>query len=128
MNTPTPPGLSTIGQIAIPVQNLARATAFYRDSLGMKFLFSAGPLVFFDAGGVWLMLSRPETPELERTGSILYFKVDNIHAMFELLRSKQVRFEDQPHQIADMSSYALWMAFFRDSEGNLLSIMAEIPA
>lgn len=125
MNT-TQTGLSSIGQIAINVQDVERATAFYRDSLGLKFLFSAGPLVFFDADGVRLMLSRAESPEHDHPGSILYFKVADIYAMHAALKERGVRFEDEPHRVADMGSYELWMAFFRDSEGNLLSIMGEI--
>ena len=125
MNT-SQTGLSSIGQIAINVQDVERATAFYRDSLGIKFLFSAGPLVFFDADGVRLMLSRAESPELDHPSSILYFRVADIQAMFATLKGRGVHFEDEPHLIADMGNYELWMAFFRDSEGNLLSIMGEV--
>jgi predicted enzyme related to lactoylglutathione lyase len=119
-------GLSSIGQIAINVQDLERATAFYRDQLGIPFLFAAGPLVFFDADGIRLMLSRAESPELDHPSSILYFKVSDIHTLFATLKGRGVCFEDEPHRIADMGSYELWMAFFRDSEDNLLSILGEI--
>lgn len=120
-------GLSTIGQIAINVRDLERATAFYRDKLGMPFLFSAGPLVFFDAGGVRLMLSRAESPEHDHPGSVLYYKVDDLKAMYQTLKDRDVHFIDDPHKIADMGSYELWMAFFHDSEGNTLALMSEVP-
>lgn len=120
-------GLSTIGQIAINVKDLERATTFYRDNLGMQFLFSAGPLVFFDAGGVRLMLSRPESPEFDHPSSVLYYKVDDLHAMYQTLKNRDVHFIDDPHKIADMGAYELWMAFFHDSEGNTLALMGEIP-
>lgn len=118
--------LSTIGQIAINVQDVDRATAFYRDALGMKFLFQAPPgLAFFDAGGVRLMLSRPEG---EAGGtSILYFKVDDIQQATSALKSRGVQFHDEPHIIADMDTYALWMSFFKDSEGNVVALMSEVP-
>ena len=125
MNT-SQTGLSSIGQIAINVQDVERATAFYRDRLGIQFLFSAGSLAFFDADGVRLMLSRAESPELDHPSSILYFKVADIQVMFNTLKGRGVHFEDEPHLIADMGSYELWMTFFRDSEGNLLSIMGEV--
>ncbi|MDQ7844192.1 MAG: VOC family protein [Armatimonadota bacterium] len=118
--------LSTIGQIAVHVNDLERAVQFYRDRLGMRFLFQAPPgLAFFDAGGVRLMLSRPEG----RSGgtSILYFKVDDIQATAATLRSRDVRFTDEPHVIARMDTYDLWMAFFQDSEGNTHALMAEVP-
>ena len=45
-------GLGAIGQIAVPVGDIERAIAFYRDVLGMRFLFKAPPgLGFFDCAG-----------------------------------------------------------------------------
>lgn len=118
-------GLSTIGQIAVHVQELERAVAFYRDRLGMKFLFQAPPgLAFFDAGGVRLMLSRPEG---ESGGtSVLYFKVDGIQDATATLKERGVRFTDEPHIIAKMETHDLWMAFFKDSENNTHALMSEV--
>jgi methylmalonyl-CoA/ethylmalonyl-CoA epimerase len=122
-----PFGLSTLGQISMNVKDIARATAFWRDKLGARFLFEAPPsLAFFDLGGVRLMLSPPDRPEHDHPGSVLYFKVDDIRAAHAELAGRGVAFEDEPHRIADMGSYELWMTFFRDSEGNLLSLMAEV--
>ena len=122
-----PAGLGPIGQIAIVVHDLDAAVAFYRDKLGMAFLFSVPGLAFFDCGGIRLMLSRPEKPEFDHPSSIIYFKVDDIHAMYETLRGRGVPFDDAPHLIANMDSYDLWMAFFRDLENNMFGIMGEIP-
>ncbi|MEO8725015.1 MAG: VOC family protein [Acidobacteriaceae bacterium] len=49
MNSIPQPALviTDIGQIAIPVNDIDRATAFYRDILGLRMLFAAGPLSFF---------------------------------------------------------------------------------
>jgi len=44
--------VSAIGQIALTVTNLPRALQFYRDTLGLKFLFEASNMAFFDCGGV----------------------------------------------------------------------------
>ncbi len=117
--------LSTIGQIAVQVQDVERATAFYRDVLGMKFLFQAPPrLAFFDAGGVRLMLSRPEG---EAGGtSILYFTVGDIQQATAALKRRGVQFHDEPHIIAEMDTYDLWMSFFKDSEGNVMALMSEV--
>ena len=117
--------LSQIGQIAINVQEPQRATAFYRDTLGMKHLFSAGDLSFFDCGGIRLMLTAPEKEEFRRSGSILYFRVADVHQAYQDLKERGVRFEDEPHLIARMETHDLWMTFFRDSENNLLSLMSE---
>jgi len=125
MSEVKPVQLSQIGQIATVVQDIERATAFYRDVLGMKYLFSAGSLSFFDCGGVRLMLTLPEGQTVQ-ANSILYFKVRDINATHQSLSARNVRFEDKPHIIARMSDHDLWMTFFRDSENNLLGLMSEV--
>ncbi|HSL31003.1 MAG TPA: VOC family protein [Anaerolineales bacterium] len=120
-------GLSQIDQVALPVEDIDRASAFYQSKLGMKFLFRAGDLVFFDCGGVRLLLSRPEGKETANHASILYFKVPDIHQAYQTLTQRGVDFDDEPHLIADMGDYEIWMAFFRDSEQNVLAISSEVP-
>ena len=118
--------LSTIGQIAMPVKDLARAVEFYRDRLGMRFLFQAPPaLAFFDCDGVRLMLDVPEDQAFARHGSVLYFKVADIDAAYNELTGAGVTFRGKPHLIAKMPDHELWMAFFDDSEGNTLALMHE---
>jgi catechol 2,3-dioxygenase-like lactoylglutathione lyase family enzyme len=126
METNQPFGLAQIGQIAMLIHDLERAVAFYRDKLGMQFLFSAGTLAFFDCAGTRLMLSTPEPGQAHNGNSIIYFTVDDINAAYRELTVRDVSFEDQPHIIANMGTYDLWMAFFRDSENNLLGIMSEV--
>ena len=116
--------LNEIGQFAIVVKDIARATSFYRDKLGMKYLFAAGNLAFFDCGGVRLMLSLPEQDQ--STNSVIYFKVAAIAEVRQQMQSRGVQFVDEPHLIARMADHELWMAFFRDSEGNLLGLMSEV--
>ena len=118
--------ITSIGQIAINVKDPARATAFYRDVMGLKFLFNAGTLNFFDCGGIRLMLTLPEKPEFDHPGSILYFKVGDLRATHERMKTAGAKFEDEPHLIARMPDHELWMCFFRDSEGNLLGLMSEV--
>ena len=120
-------GISRIGQIAINAQNVERAATFYQDTLGLQLLFKAGPgLAFFDCGGVRLMLTRPEKPEFDHPGSILYFAVPDIQAAHATMKKKGVRFEDEPHLVARMPDHELWMVFFRDTEGNLMGLMSEV--
>ena len=125
---PSPPQveLSQIGQIAINVRDLDRAVAFYRDTLGMRFLFQApGGLAFFDCGGVRLMLGVAEKPEFAHPSSILYYRIEDIGAAYETLKARGVAFIDEPHLIARMPTHELWMVFFRDSEENVLALMEE---
>jgi len=120
-------GISRIGQIAINAHDVERAAAFYQDVLGLKLLFRAGPgLVFFDCGGVRLMLTRPEKPEFDHPSSILYFAVPDIQAAHAQMKGKGVSFEDEPHLLARMPDHDLWMTFFRDSEANLMGLMSEV--
>jgi len=118
--------INKIGQIAINVHDTTRAVEFYRDTLGLKLLFTAGQLAFFDCGGVRLMLSPPEKPEFDHPSSILYFTVDNIQAAYDRLVHRGVKIEDQPHVVARMPDHDLWLAAFRDSEGNLMALMSEV--
>jgi catechol 2,3-dioxygenase-like lactoylglutathione lyase family enzyme len=118
--------LSQIGQIAINVHDVKRATAFYRDTLGMKLLFEVPNMAFFDCGGVRLMLAIASKPEFDHPGSIIYYKVKDLQAAHEVLESKGVKFEAKPHLVAPLKDHDLWMAFLRDSEGNLLGLMSEV--
>jgi len=129
MTSTTGSGLAIdrITQLAIPVRDLARATAFYRDILGLRYLFEAPDLAFFDCAGVRLMLSVPETPETEHHASIIYYAVSDITAAADTLVARGVTLAAPPHRIARMPTHDIWMAFFRDSEDNLLAITSDVP-
>jgi methylmalonyl-CoA/ethylmalonyl-CoA epimerase len=118
--------LSTIGQIAMAVKDLPRAVAFYRDQLGLEFLFQVPPgLAFFNCDGVRLMIEVPPDKEFAHPGSILYFKVTDIDASYAELKARGVDFRDEPHLIAKMPDHEIWMTFFKDGEGNTLALMCE---
>jgi len=118
--------LSSIGQIAMPVRDLARGVAFYRDRLGLRFLFQVPPgLAFFQCGDIRLMVEVPPDKEFQRPGSVLYFKVGDIDGAYRELRDRGVVFRDEPHLIAKMPDHELWMAFFDDGEGNTHGLMQE---
>ena len=130
MSTPIPigPTLSRIGQISVNVKDLDRAIAFYRDTLGVKFLFQAPPnMAFFDCDGIRLMLGIPDRPDLDHPASIIYYKVDDIEKVYETFKARGVDFIVKPHLVAPMPTYDLWLADFHDSEGNLLALMSEVP-
>jgi len=118
-------GLTTIGQIAVNVHDLNRAVEFYSGKLGMKHLFTVPKMAFFDCGGINLMLGIPEREEFDHPSSVIYFNVDDIEQAHDALHSRGVHFEGTPHLIAKMETYDLWMAFFSDSENNLLALMSK---
>ena len=119
--------IQQIRQISINVHDPDRAVAFYRDILGLKLLFRAGHLAFFDCDGIRLMLSPPEKPEFDHPSSILYFRVDDIQHAYVQLQACNVKTEGVPNLVAKMPDHDLWLAAFRDSENNLLCLMAEVP-
>jgi predicted enzyme related to lactoylglutathione lyase len=130
VTTPIPigPTLSRIGQIFVNVKDLDRAITFYRDTLGMTFLFQAPPnMAFFDCGGIRLMLGIADRPEINHIASIIYYKVDDIERVYEVFNAAGVEFIVKPHLVAPMPTYDLWLADFRDSEGNILALMSEVP-
>lgn len=118
--------LNRVGQIAVNVHDLNRAVDFYRDVLGMPLQFQTPGMAFFKVGDVRLMLARPEKPEFDHPSSILYYPVPDIQVAHAALMSVGVKFDMPPHLVARMPDHDLWMAFFRDSEGNPLALMCEV--
>lgn len=125
MPAPTTVHLDDIGQIALTVNDLDAARAFYRDTLGMRFLFDAGALTFLQCGSVRLMLTTGEGQSSPGSSTVLYFRVQDLEGVHAALLAQGVRFEQEPHMIARMPDHELWMAFLRDPSGNLLGLMEE---
>lgn len=124
------PNISGLGQVALTVSNLNRSIAFYKDVVGLPFLFQAGPtLAFFKCGHTRLMLGMPENDFKPGSSTALYFKVDDIHSAVAALEANGVTFSDEfkPHLIAKMADHDLWMCFFYDPDQHLLALMAEMP-
>ena len=119
-------GLGRIRQIAIIVQDLERATKFYREVLGMKFLFEVPGLSFFDADGIRLMLGKADNPEVERASSLLYYLVSDIIGAHKVLEEKGVEILIAPRIVAPMPDHDLWISDYKDSEGNIFALMSEV--
>ena len=120
--TDTASVLQSIGQIAVRAADLPRAVRFYRDVLGLGYLFEAPGLAFFQCGGVHLMLSGAEDPEFDHAASILYFDVAEIQQAYRTLLGRGVRFRDEPHVVHRAGDRELWISSFDDSEGNVFAI------
>jgi methylmalonyl-CoA/ethylmalonyl-CoA epimerase len=117
---------SEIAQIAVNVHDLERATGFYRDVLELPLVLQAPGLAFFRCGSVRLMLSPAEKAEYDHPASVLYYRVGDIERAHQRLVAK-VRFESPPHRVHRDARHELWLAFFRDSEGNPLALFSERP-
>ena len=119
---------ATIGQLMIPADDLDRAVSFYRDSLGLPFLFAAPPhMAFFMCGSVRLLVGKLPPEQAGQRGSAVYFKVDDIHDTAATLKRRNVRFDAEAHIVHRTAKSELWLAEFTDSEGNRLALMAETP-
>jgi methylmalonyl-CoA/ethylmalonyl-CoA epimerase len=117
--------LNDIGQIALTVRDLGRAKDFYQNTLGMRFLFDAGTMAFFQCGAIRLMIGLSEEA-VPIGGTILYFRVPDIQKVHGVLTEKSVAFVQLPHLVARMPDHELWMAFLKDPEGNTLGLMSEV--
>jgi len=114
-----------IGQILIPVENLERAVSFYRDVLGLSFLFQAPPqMAFFNCGGTRLLVGV--APGQQR-GSAIYFQVQDIQGVATELKGKGVGFGQEPHIVHRTPNLEVWLAEFKDPDGNQLALMSEVP-
>lgn len=125
-SAPPPCPAPEIGQIALTVADVAKATAFYRDVLGLKFLFPAGPnLAFLAAGGVRIMLTTPQGHGEIGKNSVLYFKVTDVVATHAAIVARGAASERAPQLTAKMPDHELWIGFVRDPDGNLVGLMEE---
>jgi predicted enzyme related to lactoylglutathione lyase len=119
--------LDKIGQISINVLDINRAYSFYQDKLGFTASFKSPTMIFMDCGDTTLMLALPENEEFNHRSSTIYFNVSDIQNHYDYYKEKGVVFLTPPHLVADMGSYELWMAFFKDTEDNVLALMSEKP-
>lgn len=126
MTTAPAPGIEGIGQIYVTAHDLQRAVRFYRDTLGLAFLFEVPRMAFFACGGVRLMLGLPDAPEFDHPASILYYRVSDIAAAHAALVARGVSFRQPPHLVARLATVDLYLADFRDSEGNACALMSEV--
>jgi methylmalonyl-CoA/ethylmalonyl-CoA epimerase len=118
---------ATVAQLLIPVESLETAVPFYRDTLGIPYLFSAPPqMSFFQCGSVRLLVGVPEADQPRQRGSMIYFKVEDIKGVHARLVEHGVAFTAPPHLVHRAATYDLWLAEFTDPDGNQLALMAEM--
>ncbi len=120
-----------LAQVAQHADDLDRAAAFYERLLGTPPLarFDLPGLLFFGLGdGTRLLL------EQAACSAMLYLFVDDVPARIEQLRADGVVVESEPHVIFSHTDDTLgpsgsdeWMAFIRDSEGNLVGLVSHAP-
>jgi methylmalonyl-CoA/ethylmalonyl-CoA epimerase len=120
--------IQKIGQIGVPVKDLARAINFYKNVLGLPLLFNTDSMAFFECEGLRLLLSLPEKEEFAHPSSILYFQVEDINKSYHELHEKGVALVGDPHVVAKMGQTETWMTFFRDSEDNMHAFISEVIA
>lgn len=119
--------LNQIGQIALSVDDVDKAEKFYSQVLGLRKLYRFGDLLFYDCAGVRLLVETTGAQPFAPSSSILYFRVADISLTYKEFELRGVEFVDQPHLVAQMEDFDLWMVFFKDPSGNTLALMQEAP-
>lgn len=118
---------ATIGQLMIPVEDFDRGVAFYKNVLGLPFIFSVPPqMAFFMCGAVRLLVGVLPAGQVAQRGSAIYFKVDDIKAVYSSLKTQGVEFLSDPHLVNRTPTSELWLAEFTDPDGNQLALMGEV--
>ena len=118
---------ASVAQVLIPVEDFERGISFYRDVLGIPFLFSAPPqMAFFMCGTVRLLVGVMPPGQTAQRGSAIYFKIADIHSVYTSLAAKNVSFRAAPHVVNRSPKSELWLAEFADTDGNQLALMAEV--
>jgi methylmalonyl-CoA/ethylmalonyl-CoA epimerase len=131
MSTAAPVTLSRIKQIAVPVNAVDEAKAFYRDTLGMRHLFDAPPaLSFFDCGGIQLMLTGPaaQGADGDQQHPVLFYDVSDIRNTHDRIKASGAKVLAEPHVIARISGREIWISAVSDGQGNVVSLMSDVPA
>lgn len=115
-----------IGQVAITVSDVAKALAFYRDILDLKFLFQPSPnLAFVAAGDVRIMLTTPQGGGKIGGNSIFYYKVEDIVAAHAAIVARGAQPVREPQLTAKLPDHELWISFVADPDQNLVGLMEE---
>jgi len=118
---------ASVAQLLIPIEDFEKGLAFYRDVLGIPFLFAAPPqMAFFNCGGIRLLVGVMPPGEKAQRGSTIYFKVADIHGVHESLKAKGVTFRAPPHVVHRTPASELWLSEFIDLDGNQLALMSEV--
>ena len=119
---------ATITQLLIPIDDFERGVSFYRDTLGIRLLFSAPPqMAFFQCGAVRLLVGVTPADQKAQRGSAIYFNVQAIEGVYASLRDKGVDFKAPPHVVNRSARSETWLAEFVDPDGNQLALMSEKP-
>jgi methylmalonyl-CoA/ethylmalonyl-CoA epimerase len=119
-------GITGLAQVALSVKDIDAATAFYRDVLGLPFLFSAPPgLAFFQVGPTRLMLSASTEGGVGSHG-VLYYAVADIQSSFAAVTGRGAVAKEPPRMIAKVAGREVWLAALEDPDGHIVGLMSEV--
>jgi methylmalonyl-CoA/ethylmalonyl-CoA epimerase len=119
--------INRIEQIHLPVKNLKAATEYYRDTLGLAFMFEASNMAFFNVGGIRLMIGEINSPEQKPGSSIVYFNVADVRKASAELERKGISFVGPVETVNRTPTHDLLLRIFKDPDGNHLALMGETP-
>jgi len=117
--------LNGVIQIAIPVKDIDRATAFYRDRLGLALLMNGPNMAFLNCGGIRIYLDANPGGAEPGGNSLVYFRATDIEHAHGAFKDSGVTIHRAPYVIASLPDRDVWLMWIRDSESNLLGVMEE---
>ena len=115
--------LGKIAQIALSTRDLARAVAFYRDTLGLKLMFEVSGMAFFDAGGTRLMIGAAHFTGDLQNNTYIYFDAGDWYETEAALIARGLNFERDAEVVQRAEGKEHALRFFKDPDGNALAIM-----
>jgi methylmalonyl-CoA/ethylmalonyl-CoA epimerase len=115
-------------QVALTVTDVDAARTFYRDRLGLRLMFEANNMLFFDVGGTRLMIARDEARQRSaRPAGILYFHVEDFAAALVRLQGTRAALVGPVETVQTTAAGSLRLQQFEDADGNMLAIMGFVP-
>jgi methylmalonyl-CoA/ethylmalonyl-CoA epimerase len=114
-------------QVALTCRDLDRAKTFYRDTLGLPFLFEVSNMLFFQLEGTRLMVGKELKPDSPIGGSMIYFDAPDMDALGPALEARGVRFLGPAVVLQRTGEHELKLREFLDPDGNALALMGMVP-
>ncbi len=114
-------------QVALTCRDLERSKVFYRDTLGLTFMFEASNMLFFQLDGLRLMIGKEMAPDTPIGGSVVYFDAPDMDTIGPALEARGVKFPGPAQVVQRTATHELKLREFRDPDGNALALMGLVP-
>lgn len=122
------PLISGFAQIAIASADPHTLAVYYRDVVGLPFLFEAGGMHFLQAGPSRLMIYGADAQHSVKGGAIVYLEASDWSAAEAKLEANGAAFAHGAQVVMKEPGRELALRPFTDPEGHKLALMGWRPA